>query len=377
LARAALAAGKPAIAVFALERVLSTHPNDPDALIEKGRAHYLMGENSDAKRCFELAEQQQLTAEQQDNTARYLNAIERRAAAERYKLTGYVEAGGGHDSNINSATYDTTTTLPGPTTVGIADASTRKEDNFMRLRGGINYTGPITAATRFVLGGQADLRRYAVRNTYDTDTYDAYAGLRWLQGRNRYSVLGQAQQFSVDSHLNRELNAAALMWDHTFDARNQLSLFAQLTSVRYQDQKIRDVDQQIGGLTYAHAVDAPGKPLFYFGGYAGNDKERDSAHPEYGQKFWGVRIGGDYSLTQRLGMNGSVIYQDGQHDANDPLFSVKRTDRLLDASLTFFYRFNEQLSLRPQLRYTRNSSNINVYDFERSLFQLTLRYDFN
>jgi len=378
LALAALEAGKPAVAVFALERVLTVHPDDAPALLALGRAHYLMGEDTAARRAFTAATQQSLAAADQAAAERYLNAIERRMAGASHRLTGYVELGGGYDSNINSATSDTTTYVPRfGFAVAIADASTDKDDSFLRLRGGVDYAGPLSAASRLLLGGRADLRRHGARNEYDTDTFDSYAGLRWLHGRNRYSMVLQTQQFGVDGSLNRELAGLALQWDRVLDARNQLSFFAQHAAVRYPYQQTRDVDQQSLGATWVHAFDAPGKPLFYVGGYAGADSEQDSAYPEYGQTFWGLRLGADYSLNQKLGLNGSFVWHDGTHDKDDPLFLEQRHDQLFDLSVGLHYRFTPALSLRPQLRYTRNDANISVNDFERSQFQLALRYDFN
>ncbi len=378
LAQAALESGRPAIAVFALERVLTLRPDDGPALLALGRAHYLMGEDIPARRSFQRAARHALVPEDRVAVERYLNAIERRMAGARHHLSGYVELGGGYDSNINSATADNTTYVPAlgfPVT--IIDSSTHKDDSFLRLRGGMDYAGPLTAATRLLLGGRADLRRHSTRSAYDTDTYDIYAGLRWLQGRNRYGAVLQAQQFGIDGSLNRELSGLALQWDHTLNARNQLSFFAQQAALRHPYQKVRDVDQLALGATWAHAFDAPGKPLFYVGGYSGADSERDSAHPEYGQKFWGLRLGADYSLNQKLGINGVATWHDGKRDSDDPLFLVRRHDQMLDLSVGLHYRFTPVLSIRPQLRYTRNDSNISVYDFERSQFQIALRYEFN
>lgn len=377
LALAALEADKPAHAVFALERVLAQRPDDGPALLALGRAHYLMGEDVAARHSFRRAAQQPLATAHRVTLDRYLSAIDRRAARSRHHITGHIELAAGHDSNINSATDDTTAYIPlYGVPVTLTNGSTSEDDNFLRLRGAVDYAGPLSAATRLLLGGRADLRRHDSYDEYDTDTFDVYAGVRWLQGRNSYGVTLQAQQFDVDGETNRELGSLSLQWNHTLDARNQLSAFLRHAAIRYPDQKSRDVDQNSLGATWSHAFDAPGKPLFYAGGYIGTDREQDSAHPEYGQKFYGVRVGGDYSLHEKLGLTGLLVWHDGKRDSNDPFFLKRRHDQILDLTLGLHYRFSDHISIQPQLHHTRNDSNISVYDYDRNQFQIALRYDF-
>lgn len=380
LARAALEAGQPAVAVFALERVLAQRPDDGPALLALGRAHMLMGEAAAARRSLLQAARQPLGATERAAVDRYLDAIGRRTVRPRPHLGGHIELGAGYDSNINSATSDKETTLfiwGGPYVTPLQDSSLGRSDRFLRLRGGVDYAGPLTAATRLLLGARADLRRHDDHDVFDNDSFDGYAGLRWLQGRNRYSALLRAQQFRIDGQTNRELAGLTLQWDRILDARNQLAFFVQGAALRYPDQGLRDVDQHSVGATWSHARDAAGTPLLYLGAYAGADREKDPVAPEYGQQFWGLRAGADFSLGRNLGLGATVRWHDGKHDDEEWLFATRRHDQQLDLSLGLNYRLGAALSLRPQLRYTRNDSNINIYEFERSQFQLALRYDFH
>lgn len=377
LATAALRAGKPALAVFGLERVLQARPDDTSAHIMLGHALFLMREDEAARQAFRAALETRPQPQAQATIERYLDAIERRRAHPEHTFSAYVETGAGYDTNIESTTSATSLVVPlYGLEVPLDPEYTQRKDSLLRLRGGIDYSTPIATTTRFFVNGNGEVRRHATHPTADTDNLALQAGLHFHAGRNRLTAAAQAQQLAVDDSRNRDIAGLALQWQHTLDASNELTAGIQHAAIRYPDQDTRDVDRQSAGLTWSHALNRTGKPILSLGGYGGRDTEQDDTQPQNGQTFWGIRGGLDVSLTQRTSLRTLLTYQRGRYGDDDPYFLETREDTLADIHFLLNFRVDAQWSIRHELRYTRNDSNIPLFDYERVQHMLSARWEY-
>ena len=107
---AAIDAGDPERGIFALERVLALQPNNHVARAEIARAYLAVGEREAARREFETVRKQRIPEEAKATVDRFLSAI---AAGDVTQMRGYIEAGFGYDSNVNSATSQSQIAIPG------------------------------------------------------------------------------------------------------------------------------------------------------------------------------------------------------------------------------------------------------------------------
>ncbi len=375
---AALDSGRADEAVFALERVLALQPDHAQARAELARAYFLMGENEAAEAEFKDVLAQQPPPQVRQTISRYLNAIEQRFAEERHRFSGFVELGLGYDSNVNSATSDDTVAVPllGGLLLSIDDAYQEREDSFANLRAGLNYTHQVNSTTHFLLGGSVNTRRNSAETSYNNDTLDAFTGLRFFQGKNRYTLALQGQGFWLDNEQNRNLTGATGQWDRVINARNQTSFYAQYAELRYPDQETRDVNQQSLGAAWVHSFDMPGAPVLYTGLHGGEDIEQDSDRSDLGRTFWGLRLGGDISLNEKSKLELNARYIKASYGDDDPLFLKTREDTTTDVTLGLQYKLDNAWHLKPQFRYTHNASNIPINDFTRYQAQITARWDF-
>jgi len=376
---AALNAGRPKLAVFALERVLSVQPGHTQARAELAKAYFQMGENQAAHHEFNQVLRQDPPEAVRDSIARYLNVLEQRFDTQRDQFSGYLEVGAGYDSNINSATSDNQVAIPAlGNLVFTLDASgLEKSDSFSTLRGGLNYRRQVRSDLQAFAGGNLDLRHNFAKTGYDTGIADVHAGLRLQRHKNRYTGAVQAQGYWLDGEHYRNLLGLNLQWEHTFDARNQGSLFAQYATLRYPDQKIRDANQAIVGAAWVHALAQTTAPVvFYTSLFGGMDDEQAANYAHFGRDFLGLRLGINYAINQKTGLNVLGSYQQARHGGKDPIFLKTREDTLYDLSATVNYRVDAAWSLRGQLRHTRNDSNIPITDYQRNQFMLSARYDF-
>ena len=375
---AALDSRRPAEAILAFERVLAVDPNHAQARAELARAYFQTGENQAARHQFEQVLTLNPPAEARESIARYLNAIDHRLGEQHGKLGGYIELSLGVDTNVNSATNDSNVAVPalGNLLVTLSSDGVEKSDSVGVLRGGVTYRHPVSADSDLFLGGNIEARHTAKYTQFSTDSADGFAGMRFHRGKNSYTAAVQYQTMLVDNTRNRDLGGIALQWDHILDNFSQLSGFAQYAQVRYDTQSIRDVDQSSVGVAYAHSLARPGNPVLFSALFIGQDDPRSGLRPDLKRTFWGMRAGTGYPLTQRDRLDFLVSFQDGHYGADDPLFLRTRTDKTLDASLTYSRKLNERWSLKAQLRHTINDSNIPITDYQRSQLLVGARADF-
>ena len=89
-----------------------------------------------------------------------------------------------------------------------------------------------------------------------------------------------------------------------------------------------------------------------------------------------LRLGGDISLSEKSKLELSGQYIKGSYGDDDPIFLKTREDTTTDITFGWKYKLNDEWHLKPQLRYTRNDSNIPINDFTRYQAFFMARWDF-
>ena len=376
---AALEAGQPDQAVFALERVLAVDPGNVRARTELARAYFDLGENEAAQQEFSTVRQGTLPPAMTRSIDDYLSAIDARFETQRRRIDVYLEAAGGYDSNVNSATDTSQVAIPAfGNLLFTLDRTGRELDSgFFEVNAGTVFSAPFLRDNLRIFGG-ADLHERITVNEADfrTRTANGQIGLRLESGDEAFlgSLLGQ--RFYIDGDPNRDQLGTALQWQHSFDERTLGSVFGQWAAQRYPGQNVRDVDQYGGGVGIVHLMDREGEPIVYASAYGGADDEKDDSRQDIGRTFAGFRVGGQYSWNQRTLLAGGVSYQWSRYGADDPLFFETREDHFFLVRAGLEYALTRGWSLRPEIQYTNNSSTLPINDFNRWQAFVIIHNDF-
>lgn len=372
---AALDAGDPERAVFALERVLALQPNNHVARAEIARAYYAMGEREAARREFQTVRAQAIPEEAKATVERFLSAI---AAAETTRIDGYAELSLGYDTNVNSAIGSSTIAIPafGGATFTLAPSLTERGDQFFNFAGGVNFTRKLSQPWSMVGGVAASVRRNTHASPFDTDTLDGNLGLRYSSGLNAYTLGAQAQYFAIDGNHYRDTTGVVAQWQRSFDERTQATLFGQHAQLRYATQPVRDADRSIVGVAYARAFSGEFSPAFFASLYVGEEKEADAAFPHLGHQPVGARLGGQLRLGGGWSLFGSVFYEQRKYGGTEPLFLVRREDTQTDINAGLSYLWRPGTTVLAQLTHTDNKSNVDLNNFDRTVFSMSLRLNF-
>ena len=273
LGTTAIDAGIPLQAVFALERVLDVQPDNAPARAELARAYYLIGENQAARAEFSKAKQSAMPAPARLEMDRYLSAVDERILGNKQRTVTYVEAGLGSDSNINAATSTSQITVPG----GVYTLTTKTSSSVARLEAGGSFNHALKTNLELYGSGKIELYHPSTASKYATRNTEGSIGLHFLRGREQYRLALVAQNYAVDSTTARNLTGLNGQWQHTLDARNLLSVFAQLGALRYPQTSTLDANQIASGVSWIHVLDNKYQPVLYATAYLGKEDEKDSA----------------------------------------------------------------------------------------------------
>ena len=89
-----------------------------------------------------------------------------------------------------------------------------------------------------------------------------------------------------------------------------------------------------------------------------------------------AQVGAELPLTERLAAVVGAAVDMRRYDAPDALFLTKRNDERLDVSAGLKFALIDNLFFQPRATWTRNWSNIPLYDFDRWTVSAGVRFEF-
>jgi outer membrane protein len=375
---AAVESGNPTRGAFALERVLAQDPANKDARAEMAKAHFMLGETESSKAEFNNVLAQNPDAETRKTVEKLLTAIQK-IDGTTTTFGAYLEFGLGYDSNVSSAPGITTVSVPvfGGALLDLGSSSKEKSDNFMSMAGGVSFRHPLTPqlATFGSVGGNRKINGSEIE--FDTSNLDFNAGLQYRLNQNNFTVALQDNHFDLNDESFRHAYGGSAQWLHNIDASNQAGLYAQYSRLKFIGNEFRNAERSIVGINAAHVFKGSLSPVIYGSIYGGREDARNSQADFLDQDIVGMRLGGQLSLDRRWQLLGSLATELRDNDEQDPAFLTKRKDRQYDASLGINFIPARDWSIKPQITYTKNDSNIVINDFDRTIFSVTARKDFS
>ena len=378
---AALDSGKPDKATLAFERVLAVDPNFAGARVDMGRAYFQLGDFTRAKAEFETVLAQNPPPAAKATIDNYLAAIEKQESARKTKATGYAEATAGYDTNVNFATSQNQIAVPalGNLVFTLNPASVRTSDGYFGLALGGEISHQINPGLGVYAGADMRMRSNNTQDQFDSTSLDARAGVALGAGADvvRLGVFGG--KYELDGRTNRDTDGLSAEWRHTINPANQLSAFGQHARYRFEPTiSVNDFDQSTYGVNWLRIVN-DGKGLVSATVLGGD--ERAPLRADGGKRFNGLRLGGQMQLNENTDLFAGLGAQFSKFQLANAAFSspteaLTRDDKLYDVNLGLNWRFDKAWTLRPQISYLRNSSNIVIYQHDRTDVSITIRRDF-
>lgn len=374
LGLAAADSGRTGEAILAFQRVLAVQPGNSQARAELARAYALSGDVDTARAQFSTVVQDPTLP---DPVRQRFDSIVRRydreVAGGGTDVSGFLDLSGGYDSNINSATSLTNITIPlfaglGPGQLG--GAARRIDKPFYEAQGGLSIATPASRQMR-VFGSVLGTWRDNVGDSrFDQASLTGTLGGSYsFASRDVVSLSGQVQKFWLGSDGFRNAYGAIGQYTHLLGNGAALSLGAQLFRFDYVNDRLRDVDRYALAASYADRTIVASIA-------GGKEEARRAAGDNFSNGFVNANLGFEYSIAPSLNLVGGISGELRRYDDPDPLFLRKRRDEQIDASVGLKYLVAKSVYLRPRVTYSRNFSNIGLYDFERWTASMGVRVEF-
>ncbi len=378
---AALDSGKPAKATLAFERVLATAPNFAGARLDMGRAYYQLGDYTRAKTELETVLTLNPPPAARATINNYLAAIAKLENAKKTKATGYMEAGIGHDSNVNYATSASQIAVPalGNLIFTLNPTGVKAPSTYLASAFGGEISHQVNPKLGLYAGADVQARDNTGQRIFNYLNIDGRAGVALGQGANVVRLGVLAGNYQLNGTSNRDISGVNAEWRHLLNPANQVSAFGQYARYRFaSDISVNDFNQSTYGANWLH-VSSDGKSLVSASLFTGDESAPQRADGD--KRFNGLRVGGQMRLNEKteifagLGAQFSK-YEQANAAFSSPTASLTRDDKQYDASLGLNWHYDKLWSVRPQIAYLRNNSNIVIYQFDRTDVSVMVRRDF-
>lgn len=389
---AALDSGKPDRATIAFERVLIMNPNFSGARLDLGRAYLAMGSDDLAEKEFKVVLSQDPPPHVKPVVEKFLESIAERRQAKLQQISSYIEFGVGRDSNITSATPDFTKGVKDVFNIAGVQAtgsSLVRAATFGNLSGGLDISRVVDETNGIKLFAGIDLKRKAVSAMpqLDNSNIDLRAGVSKTSEADTYRLFinfGQYYQkgMTADVNSNRRTPAVGVEWKHNLGERDQLSLTGQYSRPRFEKMATQDTNQVMLSGSLIHIFEGDTSPLIFSNVSHTSDKAAvalDSGS-DMSRKTTSVRL--HFQLTPiaetDLFLSGGLSLRvDGSANARSALIpAIVGRDTTKDVSIGINWHPDPKWSIKTQVAKYNNTSNLSLYNYDRTESSLSIRRDF-
>lgn len=379
---AALEAGYTSEGVLALERAVARRPGFARARLELARGQFMTGDDRRARRNFEQVLAHDPPPPVTASVRQYLRAIDNRADRYSTVVSGWVESGIGHDSNVNSATNEGEVSWVFSDFFGdipLDDEDRELDDEFWRLAGHVRAGRPLARNVTGFVAGTLEERRHFDASEFDTRRLNARAGAVFHGERTRTQLSARVQRFRVDGDRYQDLVGVAADARYSLSRRTSLQGGLQWSQLDYDELEQRDSRLWLASAGIVRAWRGALSPVGSLSVFHGEESARASgdaaeARAERDIHGAGARLG--LHFTPEWTLVTGFQYRRSEYGAENPLFGKTRKDDYYQVEIDLHWQPAPSWRLGPHLRFVESDSNIELFDYAREIYELRARYNF-
>jgi tetratricopeptide (TPR) repeat protein len=389
----ALDSGKIDDAIIAFERVLSVNPAHAGAQMDLARAYFTAGSYDLAESAFRQLAASNPPPIAQQTINRYLEAITAKKRQTTAGWSGYAELGLGYDDNITGVPTDFGAAAQqsfGIVGITATGNSVKRKAGFGNAAAAAEYAMPLSRGYSAFAGAEAKVRGYSGESKYNSASAEVRAGGALNDGPTQWRLSGGYQYFEQEGEApgdpkptndRRNANVQA-DWKHYVDQKTQVGLGLQLSRVRFPTNPIEDFNQVYVSTSVLRSFETRGVPLFYVSAFFSDDhavNKLADGETDKSKNMAGLRTYFQYSLTPKLNaFNGlGFVYRRDKDSFARSTTVEKGKDKFAEFLLGLNWQFRKTCAVRAQWSYTRNDSNISIYDFNRNEVSSAVRCEIN
>ena len=376
--QAASGIGKIGEAIFAMQRVIASKPDHFQARLKLARL-YLEQNNSEAA-YKEVDYLLQLKPPAQIQTQAILIRNKSRSQQARYftnSLTGYVSLDFGYDSNVNSTiAIDGGYLVAGNTLLLFDESAESRPDNYSRLAGGITSAYGL-GNDFFVFGGlDAYEKKNQKEDKFDATLMSLFGGAGFDLQQHRFTLPLYYQKFLVGHNAYLARTAVSADWQYLYSSDEEFGASLQYGANKFDFLPERDVDNVSLIIGWKKHMKDELSPRLGVNVQFGNDTAKDKLYDQYGRNYSQLDLEASMTVWRDHVPYVNATYRTSTHMAEDPLYNETRKDTFAYFELGWRWYFLDSTFARLGYSYAKNSSNLELYKFERSQYFLGVQYNY-
>ncbi len=356
--QAANQAKHPDVAVFPLERVTLLRPEYEPALLELGDAYFKLNDFNTAKMTFQKVKKNKEMAQPYFQK---IAAIEKSADVRKFLN---FSLRGGHDSNVTSTKNDGFRTFP---------PAGSSYFNTFSVNGGVIKKLDKQNALFISVGAMKKVNYSAHR--FDLQNFlvaGGWAG-KWGDVRMRVPVYFSNMRIGNQAFTNHVGIRPEI--ERTVTPEHILGASLALERYFYQLPKFPNVNRvTMNGLWKYKPTQLPLEVvtnIFQSNGFAG------ATRSFLVWDYYGADVTGRWRGFARQTPSLTFAYYKGKYNGIDPQFKQLRKDTLYSVKAGWEYRLGRGVSIEPSYTYMRNNSSLQLFNYNRQIFQIELKGQFN
>lgn len=372
---AAIDAGNAGEGVLALERYIINFPGNTSARLELARGYYVLGEDARAREEFSAVLKTNPPEAVKFNIQRYLDAIRSRESFYKTSGVAFFEAGFGYDSNVNAGVSNANITINGvPATV--VSEGVKEHSRFEYVAAGGQLSQPVAPGVAVFGGGSYSAKFDNQASDFNQRNLNTNAGLTYLKNKNLYRFSGFYSRIDVDNDLFLQTPGATVEWSYQYNELQAFNAFAQYANLNYAGTNSpRDSNLYSGGLGYRKAFIAKWQPLFTLGASYSRE-DNTTGRDDLSRDIYGGRIAVGVTPLPKWAVSIGGFYQRSLYRAPDAFLLTTRMDSYYSGDAAISYAITPGLSAWVEYLYSKNNSNIELFEYSREVAAFKLRYDF-
>lgn len=374
----AIDTGHASQGVFALERVLISHPDDHVARLELARGYFILEEYARARQEFEKVLAVNPPKGVRTTTETFLDQIRLKEARYRTTTGGNVTLGLGTDSNVNSGPDDS-----GLTIIQLDDSSLGQDDTYTELAANWGVGHPFAPGWMATGNITAALRQNQELSEFDTLNATLQGGVSRIYKQSRYKAEILFQQFQLDGEDYRDMSGVNLGWQYNFSQASSLDTTLQYVTLEYPTIDAKNSSLSTLAFTYTKNFSVALKPIlfasFNYGAETADDSSNASALADTERDILGVRLGTVLAFSPTLALQVAAGLQTSEYAGEQtfPLLAgIVREDDYTTANINLIWLIDKDWRLDTKLGYNKNESNVELYTYDRTTIGLELNYAF-
>ncbi|PCI60996.1 MAG: hypothetical protein COB35_07415 [Gammaproteobacteria bacterium] len=363
-------------AIFAFERVVKNTPNWLLPRYALAASYFSAGNLAAAKVEFEQIKKV-------DNTKKfakiddYLLAIDNQESQLSGIWLQQLDLGGGYDSNANSGIDDEVINIPLLGNISLFESSNTLSDSFLQLQYQASYLKPINKNTRWYALGKIRYADYQDNADMSRTFADLFVGYQQKIMKNTYRISSFYRPLWLGSGLsanNKYLDYYGLTGNISRTLKKNHDYGAELTYalLDYQQADL-DRDQLLAQVWYQLKVH---QFTSHFSLSLGQENADDGLFKHLGRDFYGLSYRLTGQLSDNILVNAQLDYIRSNYQADHPLFVKTRNDSTFKASAYYQQYFAKYWSWIAKIVYIKNSSDLVLYDYDRTVVSTAIRYQF-